>query len=150
MDGDVMGVITAHIENRFGMTLTELQQAVADAPHAHREAANVVHWHGLLRESQSALEKAEDDLVAALDTQTGELDDPAMGLAHRVNAAVAARDGRALVVTYLLDPDAPGKQGPGARRGAAPAARRGPALQTSQPARPASPPASTPVRGVTR
>ncbi|MEU2874114.1 hypothetical protein ABZ769_33785 [Streptomyces olivoreticuli] len=145
---DVMGVITEQIESRFHMSLPELRRAVAAAPQANREATEVIHWHGLLEQAQGVLERAEDDLVAALGTQPGELDDPAMGLAHRVNTAVAVRDGRAMVVKFLLDPDAPGKHGPGARRGASAGARRGPALQTSPPALPAVP--AAPVRGAAR
>ncbi|WP_405889810.1 hypothetical protein OG427_07100 [Streptomyces sp. NBC_00133] len=142
---DVMGVITEQIEARFQMSLLELRQAVAAEPQANREATEVVHWHGLLVEAQRALEKAEDDLVGVLSTEPGELDDPAMDLAHQVNSAVSVRDGRAMVVRFLLDP---GKRGPGAWRGASPTASRGPALQTSPPARPVAPAAS--VRGVTR
>jgi len=145
---DVMGVITEQIEARFQMSLPELCRAVAVAPQAHREATQVLHWYRLLTESQAALEKAEDDLVAVLGTQPGELDDAAMDLAHRVNAAVAARDGRAMVVRYLIDPDAPGRRSPGVWRGAPAAARPGPSLQTSLPARPAVPTAS--ARGVAR
>ncbi|MFK4222205.1 hypothetical protein [Streptomyces sp. NPDC019890] len=128
---DVMGVITEQFEARFQMSLPELRQAVAAEPQANREATEVVHWHGLLVEAQRALEKAEDDLVGVLSTEPGELDDPAMDLAHQVNSAVSVRDGRAMVVRFLLDRNAPGKRGPGAWRGASPAASRGPALQTS-------------------
>ncbi|MFJ8676305.1 hypothetical protein [Streptomyces sp. NPDC093589] len=130
---DVMGVITQQIEARFDMRLSELRRAVTAAPQANGEATAIVHWHGLLAESQKALERAEDALVGILESQPGELDDPEMEAAHRVNAAVTARDGRAMVVTYLLDADAPGKRAPGPWLGASPAVRRGPALQTSQP-----------------
>ncbi|MFC7217601.1 hypothetical protein ACFQLX_05340 [Streptomyces polyrhachis] len=146
---DVMGVITERIEDRFQMPLADLRRAVAAAPQANPDATTVVHWYGLLAETQQALDTAEDALVKALGTQPGDvLDDPAMELAHQVNAAVASRDGRAMVVKYLLDPNAPGKRGPGVWSGAAPAARRAPALPTSPP----TPPSvhNTAVRGVTR
>ncbi|CAM5238734.1 hypothetical protein SGLAM104S_09378 [Streptomyces glaucescens] len=64
--------------------------AVAAAPDANPEATDIVKWHGLLTESQAALQRAEDDLLAALEAQPSEVDDPTMSLAHRVNAAVTA------------------------------------------------------------
>ncbi|MFB7270747.1 hypothetical protein [Streptomyces sp. NPDC056244] len=143
---DVMTVITEQIEKRFGMGLPELRRAVAAAPDANSAATEVVYWHGLLSEAQTVLERAEDELVTVLHTRQGELDDPAMDLAHQVNTAVAVRDGRAVVITYLLDPDSPGKQNPGASRGPAPAAGHRPALRTSPPARPATTTASAPAR----
>lgn len=100
---DVVGVLTEQIEARFGMGMHQLKAAVSMAPAAHPDATDVVKWHGLLAESQAVLDRAEDALLAALETQPSEVDDPTMGLAHRVNAAVAARDGRALVVRWLLD-----------------------------------------------
>ncbi|MEV5878039.1 hypothetical protein AB0L75_28200 [Streptomyces sp. NPDC052101] len=145
---DVMGVITQQIEARFQMPLEDLRRAVTAAPRANTEATKVVHWYGLLTEAQGALETAEDALVAVLEATTSELDDPAMELAHQVNAAVAVRDGRAMVVNYVLDPNAPGKRGPGAWRGTAPAARRGPALPTTPPAVPSAPSAG--IRGAAR
>lgn len=145
---DVMGVITERIEDRFQMPLADLRRAVQAAPQANPDATSVVHWYGLLTEAQGALESAEDALVEALGAQPGELDDPVMELAHQVNAAVAARDGRAMVVDYLLDPLAPGKRGPGAWRGAGPAARRAPALPTSAPVLPGI--RAIPARGATR
>ncbi|MGW0711734.1 hypothetical protein ACWD4G_38250 [Streptomyces sp. NPDC002643] len=145
---DVLGVVAERIEDRFQMPLADLRRAVAATPQANPDATSVVHWYDLLAESQDALDTAEDALVAALGTQPGELDDAAMELAHRVNAAVAARDGRAMVVDYLLDPLAPGKRGPGAWRGATPAARRAPALPTSAPTPPGT--RGIPARGVTR
>ncbi|MGY4957951.1 hypothetical protein [Streptomyces nigrescens] len=144
LDGvdDVMGVITEHIEARFDMNLAELQKAVTAAPHANREATEIVRWHGMLAESQKALERAEDELVAVLETQPIELDDRAMAMAHRVNMAVTARNGRAMVVQWLLDPTAYGKQGLAAERLArlSRGARQGPAVQTSAPFRPATAP----------
>ncbi|MFI0743312.1 hypothetical protein ACH4PU_35345 [Streptomyces sp. NPDC021100] len=139
---DVMGVIAQQIETRFHMSLPELRRAATAAPHANQQATEVVHWFGLLAESQTALERAEDDLVAVLIQDPVPLDDPAMESAHRVNAAVTVRDGRALVVRHL--PDSAG-HGSGLRRSAALAAGRGPALQTSPPTRPSAP--AVPVRG---
>ncbi|MFF1272339.1 hypothetical protein ACFVZC_02750 [Streptomyces marokkonensis] len=135
---DVVGVLTERIEARFGMGMDQLKSAVAAAPTANPEATDVVKWHGLLVEAQSVLDRAEDDLVAALQTQPSEVDDPTMGgLAHRVNAAVTARDGRAMVVRWLLDPDAPGKKDLATQRLARLRPRTGPAVQTSAPHRPA-------------
>jgi hypothetical protein len=147
---DVVGVLTEQIERRFALSIDELTAAVAAAPGANPEATDVVKWHGLLTESQAALGRAEDDLLAALETQPSEVDDPTMALAHRVNSAVTVRDGRAMVVRWLLDPIAPGKQDLAAERLArlARPARRGPAVHTSAPARPATAPATG--RGVLR
>ncbi|WP_445021183.1 MULTISPECIES: hypothetical protein [unclassified Streptomyces] len=128
---DVVGVLTERIEARFDTDIDQLKAAVAAAPTENPDATNVVQWHGLLVEAQSVLDRAEDDLLAALDTQPSEVDDPTMGLAHRVNAAVAVRDGRALVVRWLLDPDAAGKKGLAAERLARRLPRSGPAVQTS-------------------
>ncbi|MFG3043170.1 hypothetical protein ACGFYZ_40360 [Streptomyces sp. NPDC048330] len=141
---DVVGVLTEQIETRFGMGMDQLTAAVAAKPAADPDATDVVKWHGLLAESQAVLDRAEDALLAALETQPSEVDDPTMDLAHRVNAAVAARDGRALVVRWLLDADAPGKKGLAAERLARAhrAGRKGPAVQTSPPYRPATAPAS--------
>ncbi|MDX3714923.1 hypothetical protein PV733_39565 [Streptomyces europaeiscabiei] len=138
---DVVGVLTERIEARFAMDMDRLKAAVAAAPTAHPDAPEVVTWHGLLVEAQLVLDRAEDDLLAALETQPSEVDDPTMGLAHRVNAAVTARDGRALVVRWLLDPDAPGKKDLAAERLARLRPRSGPAVQTSTPHRPAGTPA---------
>ncbi|MFD6324604.1 hypothetical protein ACFWOL_17430 [Streptomyces sp. NPDC058442] len=141
---DVVGVLTEQIEQRFGMNIGTLKAAVTAAPDANRQATDIVRWHGLLTESQTVLERAEDDLLRALETQPSEVDDPTMDLAHRVNAAVSTRDGRAMVVRWLLDPDAPGKRGPAADRLARlnRSQRPGPAVPTSAPARPATAPAT--------
>ena len=139
---DVVGVLTERIEARFAMDMDQLKAAVSAAPTAHPDATEVVRWHGLLVEAQSVLDRAEDDLLAALETQPSEVDDPTMGLAQRVNAAVTARDGRALVVRWLLDPDAPGKKDLAAERLARLRPRTGPAVHTSAPHRPAGTPAS--------
>lgn len=146
---DVMGVITQQIEARFQMPLADLRRAVAAAPHANNDATVVVKWYGMLTEAQEVLEKAEDALVAALDSAPGDvLDDPVMALAHQVNAAVAVRDGRAMVVRHYTDPTSLGRKGPGAWRGAEAAPRRSPALQTAQ--APSVPTPSVPVRGAVR
>ncbi|MFD5492567.1 hypothetical protein ACFWH4_06445 [Streptomyces sp. NPDC127091] len=139
---DVVGVLTEQIEQRFGMYIGTLKAAVTAAPDANRQATDIVRWHGLLTESQTVLERAEDDLLRALETQPSEVDDPTMDLAHRVNAAVSTRDGRAMVVRWLLDPDAPGKRGPAADRLARlnRSQRQEPAVPTSAPARPATAP----------
>ncbi|MFI9755758.1 hypothetical protein [Streptomyces collinus] len=145
---DVVGVLTEQIEARFSTSMIDLKDAVAVAPAANPEATDIVKWHGLLVESQAALVRAEDALLAALETQPSEVDDPTMDLAQRVNAAVSARDGRAMVVRWLLDPAAPGKQDLAAQRLArlSRGARKGPAVQTSAPVRPAT----APLRGARR
>ncbi|MFG3136512.1 hypothetical protein ACGFZA_09860 [Streptomyces sp. NPDC048211] len=146
---DVMSVLTERIEDRFQMPLADLRRAVEKAPQANPEATTLVHWHGLLAETQQALDTAEDALVEALGTQPADvLDDPVMELAHQVNSAVASRDGRAMVVNYLLDPNAPGKRGPGTWRGASPAVRPAPALPTSPPTLPSA--RNTTARGAAR
>lgn len=144
---DVVGVLTERIEAHFGMGLEQLKAAVAAAPAANPDATDVVRWHGLLIDSQAVLDRAEDDLLAALKTQPSEVDDPTMDLAQHVNVAVTARDGRTLVVRWLLDPDAPGKKSPAAAglahldRGA----RQGPAMETTALDRPAVGPAPASV-----
>ncbi|MFD7013940.1 hypothetical protein [Streptomyces sp. NPDC059928] len=140
---DVVGVLTSQIESHFGMGIDQLKAAVAVAPAAHPDATDVVRWHGLLVESQTVLDRAENDLLAAFDAQPSEVDDPTMDLAHRVNAAVTARDGQAMVVRWFLDPHAPGKQDLAAERLARlnRGARNGPAVQTSAPYRPTAVPA---------
>ncbi|MGW5868288.1 hypothetical protein ACWFRJ_39785 [Streptomyces sp. NPDC055239] len=142
---DVVGVLTERIEARFALGMDQLKAAVTAAPTANPDATEVVKWHGLLVQSQSVLDHAEDDLLAALETQPSEVDDPTIGLAHRVDAAVTTRDGRAMVVRWLLDPDAPGKKGLAAERLARLRPRTGPAVQTSAPHRPAAAPAPPPV-----
>ncbi|MFD9715822.1 hypothetical protein [Streptomyces sp. NPDC059076] len=138
--GEVMGVLAARIEERFEMSLPALRRAVMVAPHASPTATETVRWYSLLATAQEAVERAEDALVTVLMNEApGELDDPAMELAHRVNAAVGIRDGRAMVVRLLLDPQVPGNRSP--------AARRGPTPTTTAPARPATP---AEARGVSR
>ncbi|MFD8645143.1 MULTISPECIES: hypothetical protein [Streptomyces] len=141
---DVVGPITEQIEQRFGLSMDALKAAVEAAPNAHREATVVVRWHGLLTESQAALERAEDDLLAALATQPSEVDDPTLVLAHRVDSAVTIRDGRAVALRLLLEPNAGGQQDVEAER----LTRRGPAVPTRPATR--SAPVSVPPRVVVR
>ncbi|MFI6012496.1 hypothetical protein ACIBAG_27375 [Streptomyces sp. NPDC051243] len=147
---DVMGVITQQIETRFQMPLADLRRAVASAPHANNDATVVVKWYGMLAEAQEVLEKAEEALGAALERAPADvLDEPVMKLAQQVNTAVAVRDGRAMVVRHYLDPNSPGRKGPGAWRGVEAGPRRSPALQTAPaPSRAHAP--SVPVRGASR
>ncbi|MGP3756922.1 hypothetical protein [Streptomyces sp. IBSNAI001] len=142
---DVVGVLTERIEEHFGMGMEQLKAAVSAKPNANPAATDVVKWHGLLVQAQSVLGRAEDDLLAALEAQPSEVDDPTMGLAHRVNAAVTARDGRALVVRWLLDPDAPGKKDLAAERLARLRPRTGPAVPASAPQRSGGAPAPSSV-----
>ncbi|MDN3265663.1 hypothetical protein QWJ26_38860 [Streptomyces sp. CSDS2] len=134
---DVVGVLTAQIEARFGMGIDHLKAAVAASPTANSDATDIVKWHGMLLESQATLDRAEEALVAALESQPSEVDDPTMELAHRVNTAVAVRDGRAMVVRWLLDPNAVGKHGLAARMLSRFGQRQGPAVPTSPASRPA-------------
>lgn len=142
---DVVGVIKKLVEDHVQMPLAELRRAADAAPEANSHVTTIVHWYGLLTDAQEALERAEDALLEVLDSPPGELDDPAMEMAHRVNAAVAVRDGRAAVLSLLVDPDSVFRH---VWRGASPAARRAPALQTT-----AVPPPvvrAVPVRGGAR
>ncbi|MFE7117590.1 hypothetical protein ACFU99_19460 [Streptomyces sp. NPDC057654] len=141
---DVVGVLTARIEAQYRMGIDQLKAAAATAPEATPGAAGLLAWHGLLIESEAALERAEDALLAALEAQPGEVDDPTMDLAHRVNEAVAVRDGRALIVRWLLDPQTP-STGDADRFGRA--AGRGPAVQTSVARPPAPAPGPAPRTG---
>ncbi|WP_331452119.1 hypothetical protein [Streptomyces sp. SS162] len=143
---DVVGVLTARIEAHLGTSMEHLKAVVTDDPATNPYVTDIVKWHGLLLDAQAVLDRAEDELLAALQTQPSEVDDPTMDLAHRVNAAVTARDGRALVVRWLLNPDGPGKKGPAAERLARLRSRTGPAVQTS----PARPPAGVPAPAVAR
>ncbi|GHG22138.1 hypothetical protein GCM10017667_67350 [Streptomyces filamentosus] len=139
-------MLTARIEAHLGTSMDHLKAVVTDDPATNPYVTDIVKWHGLLLDAQAVLDRAEDELLAALQTQPSEVDDPTMDLAHRVNAAVTARDGRALVVRWLLNPDAPGKKGPAAERLARLRSRTGPAVQTS----PAGPPAGVPAPAVAR
>ncbi|NEB88970.1 hypothetical protein G3I43_33120 [Streptomyces anulatus] len=137
---DVVGVLTERIEARFAMGMDQLKAAVSVNRFANPLATDVVKWHGLLVQAQSVLERAEDALLAALETQPSEVDDPTMGLAHQVNAAVTTRDGRAVTVRWLLDPDAPGKKRLAAERLARLHPRTGPAVPAAAPRRPVGTP----------
>ncbi|MFJ5546718.1 hypothetical protein [Streptomyces sp. NPDC093225] len=143
---DVLGAFAQQIEARFHIPLHQLLEAVKVSPEANADATMVARWYGLLEDAQGVLDQAEDDLVEALGrAPVGELDDPVMALADRVNTLVAVRDGRAMVVRHLLDDNAPGnRSAPGAWRGAA---RTGPAIQTTPVARPTAVPTAIPVRG---
>jgi hypothetical protein len=144
---NVVGVLTEQIEQRFEMSMGDLTAAVAAAPQAHPAATEIVHWHRLLTDAQAELARAEDELLAALATQHGEVNDPTVALAYRVNEAVTARDGRAMTVRFLLDPDEAVKArfaARGTRRDTA-GVHRGPAVMTS-PAVVAAPAPAT-VRG---
>lgn len=153
---DVLGVLTEQIQSRFQMPIAELCRAVAAAPQAHPDATTIVRWHGLLTEAQQVLDRAEDALAAALaqhvdtvpDGEFVELPEQVMQLADMVNIAHTVRAGRAMSLAHLLDPQAIGNRGSGTWRGAAPAARRGPALPTAAPSVPAT--AQAPVRGAAR
>ncbi|MEU3529075.1 hypothetical protein AB0E62_35350 [Streptomyces sp. NPDC038707] len=137
---DVVGVLTAQIEARFGMSIDHLKAAATAAPAANSDATDIVKWHGMLLESQAALDRAEDALVAVLESQPSEVDDPTMELSHRVDKAVTVRDGRAMVVRWLLDPTAVGKHDQAARLLARFGQRQGPAVPTSPAPRPATAP----------
>ncbi|MER6531708.1 hypothetical protein [Streptomyces sp. NPDC001508] len=148
---DVVGLITQQIEQRFGMSLSDLKSAVAAAPDANPEATDVVRWHELLNESQAALDRAEEALIAALQKQPAETDELLTGLTDRVKDAVTGRDNRAQALLWQLDPQARGKQDLATERRArqASAARRGPAVTTSPPVRPAVTSTASP-RGAAR
>ncbi|MEU6814046.1 hypothetical protein [Streptomyces sp. NPDC046860] len=140
---DVVGLITERIEARFSIRMEQLKGAVAAAPTAHPDATVLVRWHGLLVDAQEVLDHAESDLLAVLETQPSEVDDPTTDLAQRVNAAVRVRDGRAMIVGWLLELVTPALAGELMARFNR-AARNGPAVQTSPARRPAVPP--TPSR----
>ncbi|WP_129287518.1 hypothetical protein [Streptomyces sp. GZWMJZ-114] len=137
----VVDILTARIEERFGMPLDQLKRTISAAPRAHAEAATIVRWHGMLAQSQAALDRAEDALVAALQAQEDVVDDPTLDLAMAVDRAVTARDGRASVVRWLLDPNALGKSDYEAEQRRA--RRAGPAVPTS-------PPPSAPTSAMSR
>ncbi|MFD4123898.1 hypothetical protein ACFXKK_02760 [Streptomyces globisporus] len=142
---DVVGVIKKLVEDHVQMPLAELRRAADADPEANSHVTTIVHWYGLLTDAQEAVERAEDALLEVLDSPPGELGDRAIALAHRVNAAVTVRDGRAAVLSLLVDPDSAYRH---VWRGASPSARRAPALQTT-----AVPPPvvrAAPVRGGVR
>ncbi|MFB7025878.1 MULTISPECIES: hypothetical protein [unclassified Streptomyces] len=132
LDGEIVAVLAGRIEARFGTPLDELIRS-ADQPSATVGLTSVIHAYGLLTQAQSALEEAEDALVAALETATGEVvDDPVMSLAHQVNQAVEVRDTYAQWVRALVEVPA----GPQRAR-TSPAPRLTTTLPVAAPARPA-------------
>ncbi|MFB7938442.1 hypothetical protein [Streptomyces sp. NPDC056049] len=132
LDGEIVAVLAGRIETRFGTPLDELIRSTNQAS-ATAGLTSVIHAYGLLTQAQSALEEAEDALVAALETATGEvLDDPVMSLAHQVNRAVEARDLYAQWVSALVEVPA----GPQRTR-TSPAPRLTTTLPVAAPARPA-------------
>ncbi|WP_416986841.1 hypothetical protein [Streptomyces sp. T028] len=151
--GNVLDVLTEQIETRFQMPIAELRQAVAAASQASPEAATIVRWHGLLTEAQQVLDQAEDVLAEALaqhmdavpDDEFVELPEHIMQLARTVNVAHTVREGRAMTVRHLLDPQAIGNRTAVWR---SPTVRRGPALPTAEPSLPAAGQAR--VRGAVR
>ncbi|MEU2231238.1 hypothetical protein [Streptomyces vietnamensis] len=133
LNGEIVAMLADHIEARFEMPLDELVRSVSQAPFATVAATSVVHAYGRLTRAQTALEEAENALVIALETASGEvLDDPVMSLAHQVNRAVEARDTHAQWVRALLEVPA-GK--PSTRTGAV--SRLTTALPVAAPAQPA-------------
>ncbi|MFF6783826.1 hypothetical protein [Streptomyces sp. NPDC012510] len=150
---DVLGVLTEQIETRFRMPIAALRQAVSTAPQASPEAATIVRWHGLLSEAQQVLDQAEDVLAEALarhveavpDGEFVELPEHVMQLANTVNIAHSVRQGRAMTVRHLLDPQAIGNRTAVWR---SPTARREPALPTTAPSLPGTGQAA--VRGAVR
>ncbi len=144
MSDDIVGVLTQRIEERFTMSVDDMRRAVTAAPGVLPDVEDVVRWHGYLVDDQKALETGEDALLDVLARVSGELDESAMALAHQVNALVARRDGRAMVLSSLLDPDVPGRRGPAVWRGATVKTRpitafqEGPLATPSRPAAAAS------------
>ncbi|MFF7438997.1 hypothetical protein [Streptomyces sp. NPDC008122] len=103
-DGEIVAMLADRIEARFEMPLDDLVRSMAQAHLATAGVTGVVHAYGLLTQAQTALEKAEDALAAALETATDEvLEDPVISLAHEVNQAVEARDTYAQWVRALLE-----------------------------------------------
>ncbi|MFC9464405.1 hypothetical protein [Streptomyces coelicoflavus] len=137
---DVVCVLTEHIEARFGMSMDQLQAAVTAAPNANPAATDLVKWHGMLLEAQVALDRAEHDLLTVLDNPHPDAEGPTQDLVERVDAAVTARDGRAMYVRWALDPHAAGQQDLAAERRAHNRGTRryGPAVPTTPPPRPAT------------
>ncbi|MFE9686786.1 hypothetical protein [Streptomyces sp. NPDC006285] len=109
-DGDVVGVLTEQIEGHFGMSMDQLQAVVAAGPVGNpaTTASEVVKWHGMVLDSQAAFDRAEQELFTVLQTGPSEASSPSQDLIDRVAAAAASREGRALVVRWLLKSDASG------------------------------------------
>lgn len=150
VDADgVLEVLAAEIRERFGHSLENLRTLEATQPDRVPGASEVLRWFDQVTEAQLFLEDAENALVDVLVTaESAPLTEDQMVLAATVDAAVTVRDGRALVVRFLLNPDAPGKKN-AAVKGEALGVRRPPALTTSMPPRPATP-ASAPAATVRR
>jgi hypothetical protein len=140
VDADgVLEVLAAEVRERFGHSLEDLRTLAADQLDQVPGASEVLRWFDQVTEAQQFLEDAEDALAGVLATAgTEPLTGDRMDLARTVDAAVIVRDGCALVVRFLLNPDAPGKES-GAAKGEALGVRRPPALTTSMPPRPAAP-----------
>ncbi|WP_225847261.1 hypothetical protein [Streptomyces sp. HPF1205] len=142
-------VLAEEVRERFGHSLQDLRALAVTRPEQVRGASEVLRWFDQLIEAQAFLEDAEDTLVDVLATGSEPLTEEQMELARTVDAAVTVRDGRALVVRFLLNPDAPGKR-TGAAQGEALGVRRSPALTTGMTPRPAAALASAPAPGVRR
>ncbi|MFE4632266.1 hypothetical protein ACFRJ1_02650 [Streptomyces sp. NPDC056773] len=127
---DVMGVLTQHIEAAFQQPLDDLRRVATATGRVH-PATEVLHWYGLTAEAQAVVDRAENTLLAAIGPAPGELTPAQMAIAHQVNTAVAARDGRAMVLRHLLDPNA--RQ---VWRGQRPQARIATQIPTALPPRP--------------
>ncbi|WP_435059113.1 hypothetical protein [Streptomyces sp. bgisy060] len=134
---DVLRAVARQIEDRFGVPVGELREAVAAARGAISFLPSaVVRWYEDLEEAQILLTAAEDKLVEALQSApAGELDDEVMTLAQRVDTALTIRDGRALTVRHLLE-DYPLPEQPATSRAAR---RTGPVLTTTPVPRTAAP-----------
>nr|WSX75888.1 hypothetical protein OH826_19745 [Streptomyces sp. NBC_00899] len=151
VDADgVMEVLAAEVRERFGRSLGDLRTLAAAQPHQAPGASEVLRWFDQVTEAQKFLEDAENALVDVLAAGgTEPLTEDQMDLARTVDAAVTVRDGRARVVRFLLDSDAPRRESEPAR-GEELGVRRPPALTTSMPPRPAAAPASATAAGMRR
>lgn len=101
----VMGVLTQRIEAAFQQPLDDLRRVATATGRAH-PATEALHWYGLTAEAQTVVDRAENTLLAAIGRAPGELTPSQMAIVHQVNTAVAARDGRAMVLRHLLEPNA--------------------------------------------
>jgi hypothetical protein len=140
VDADgVLEVLAAEVRERFGHSLEDLRTLATAQPDTVPGASDVLRWFDQTAQAQQFLEDAENALVDVLATdETQPLTEDQMDLARTVDAAVTVRDGRAMTVRFLLNPDAPGRQS-GAAKGESLGVRRPPALTTSMPPRPAAP-----------
>ncbi|MGA5215167.1 hypothetical protein ACPCAE_03700 [Streptomyces cinereoruber] len=126
---DVLRAVAREIEDRFGVPVDELREAVAAARGTISFLPSaVVRWYDDLEEAQRLLISAEDELLGALQSApVGELDEQVMTLAQRVDTALTIRDGRALTVRHLLE-DYPLPEQPATSHAAR---RTGPVLTTT-------------------